>query len=84
MGQRDLLPFAFQEYPVVPKLRLKLLLFELSDFFIFADDFAAPNISEYQCLNSKGVVIFPGSFSSFGNYAVIKPLINSIEFQFLF
>jgi hypothetical protein len=84
LGQRDFMPFTFQEYPIIPKLRSKLLMHELPDYMIFADDFAAPNTSKYSSQNSEGFTVFPGSFVSFGNYTVIKPLLNSIEFKYLF
>lgn len=82
-GQRDLMPFMFQEYSLVAKLRAKLMMFELPDFSIFADDFAAPNTIMYSSQNTEGFSVFPGSFSSFGSYVVIKPQLNDVQIKYL-
>jgi len=82
-GQRDLMPFMFQEYPLLAKSRAKLMMFELPDFSIFADDFAAPNSILYSSHNSEGFSIFPGSFSSFGSYVVIRPQLNDVQIKYL-
>jgi hypothetical protein len=82
-GQRNLLPFAFQEYPVIPKLRAKLMMFELLDFTILADDFAAPNVVVSSNQNDAGFSVFPGSFSSFGSYVVIRPQLNDVQIKYL-
>lgn len=78
LGQRDLMPFYFQEYVIPPKARLKLMLYEVPDYLIICDDLANTNV--IHDANTK-YMIYPGTFLHSKNRVTIYPFLNRVTFE---